>query len=376
MECAAKGRGTRCIGPPTRRCGRCGAVAYCSVAHQLSHWVDHKEECARFEQQMGSADVLHDFPFTFSSEAMVEVHERQKTRCSFFMRQGLHQVGMWRYECHCGTSVAASDYPRMFYDWNLPSMQCPCREPITPISMCLTNWKDYYEWRCLPLHSPVALLLHWTFTVYHALQLAAIRNSTNDSSNKLYIHYLGPDTELLQLAVFGELRALFPGIQIHIDLVGPAVPQFRDGERINLCSYARCMEMDCPCKSSTENASFGVSNGTNSAVTLQLHKGFYHERYREIVEDSFPHLIVAPNAGIAAYASWLPTIEFIKEMNIPALFSDYCEEAANMAARCISSVTGHPLQIPIQLNPFRQPMAMEDSSMFLPCYSNCFIFGI
>lgn len=35
MECAGKGRGTRCIGPARRRCGRCGAVAYCSVSHQV-----------------------------------------------------------------------------------------------------------------------------------------------------------------------------------------------------------------------------------------------------------------------------------------------------------------------------------------------------
>ncbi|XP_043705305.1 zinc finger MYND domain-containing protein 15 [Telopea speciosissima] len=376
MECAAKGRGTRCIGPPTRRCGRCGVVAYCSVAHQLSHWSDHKEECARFEQQMRSADVLHDFPFTFSSEALVQVHEKPETRCSFFMRQGLHQVGMWRYECHCGASVAASDCPRMIYDWNLPTILCPCREPKTPTSMRLSNWKDYYEWRCLPLHSPVALLLQWTVTIYHAIQLAAVRNSTNENSNKLYIHYLGPDKELLQLAVFGELRALLPGIQVHIDLIGPAVPQFRDGERIDLCRYARCTEIDCACKSSTENASLGVSNGINSPVTLQLHKGFYHERHREIVKDSFPHLVVASNAGIAAYSSWLPTLELIKEMNVPAIFSDYCEEAANLAACCISSVTGRPLGIPIQINPFRQPMVVEDSSLFLPCYSNCFIFGM
>lgn len=35
MECAGKGSGTRCVGPPTRRCGRCGAVSYCSVTHQV-----------------------------------------------------------------------------------------------------------------------------------------------------------------------------------------------------------------------------------------------------------------------------------------------------------------------------------------------------
>ncbi|ONM57284.1 MYND finger family protein [Zea mays] len=37
----------------------------------------------------------------------------------------------------------------------------------------------------------------------------------------------GPEKELLQLAAFGELRALFPSVQIHIELVGPEVPKSR-----------------------------------------------------------------------------------------------------------------------------------------------------
>jgi hypothetical protein len=37
----------------------------------------------------------------------------------------------------------------------------------------------------------------------------------------------GPEKELLQLAVFRELHALFPGVCINIELVGPAVPKSR-----------------------------------------------------------------------------------------------------------------------------------------------------
>jgi len=37
----------------------------------------------------------------------------------------------------------------------------------------------------------------------------------------------GPEKELLQLVVFGELLALFPGVDIHIELVGPAIPPER-----------------------------------------------------------------------------------------------------------------------------------------------------
>lgn len=39
----------------------------------------------------------------------------------------------------------------------------------------------------------------------------------------------GPEKELLQLAVFGELQALFPGVKVHIDLIGPAISHLRLG---------------------------------------------------------------------------------------------------------------------------------------------------
>ncbi|TXG56379.1 hypothetical protein EZV62_017692 [Acer yangbiense] len=376
MECAGKGSGTRCIGPARRRCGRCGAVAYCSASHRISHWNDHKEECERLEQQMKRVDVLNDLPFTFSEEATVQVCEKQETRCSFLRKRGIHFVGMWTCECSCGLSVASFDHERSKDDgWDLASILCPCSEPSSPINS-LRSWKDYYEWRSIPLHSPVALLLHWPLTIYYATQVTGLRSLSSIISNKLIIHYLGPEIELLQLAVFGELRALFPGVQVHIELIGPAIPQHRDGEKINLCSYAHCTDADCICKSSSDNFDRSLGTVRSSAVTLQLHKGFYHDRYRDIAKDSFPHLVIAPNAGIAAYSSWSSTIELIKEINVPAVFSDYCEEACHLAACNISTIIGCPLSLPIQLNPFRQPMVVEDSALFLPSYSNCFLFGI
>ncbi|KAJ6313330.1 hypothetical protein OIU76_011100 [Salix suchowensis] len=384
MECAGKGRGTRCMGSARRRCGRCGAVAYCSVSHQMSHWNEHKEECERLEQQMKRADVLNDFPFTFSQEATAtsQVCEKQGSRCSFLSKRGIHQVGMWMHECCCthskesSSSLASFDSLRSKDDgWNLSGDLCPCQDPISPISECVSSWLDYYEWRCIPLHSPVALLLHWPLTIYHAAHIAGVWSSTVET-RKLCVHYLGPEKELLQLAAFGELLALFPGVQIHIEFIGPAIPRQRDGEKISLCSYAHCLDADCICNFSSENLSQIANTGKSTSVTLQLRSGFYHERYRELAEDLCPHLVISPNAGIAAYPSWLPTIELIKEINVPAIFSDYCEEACHLAACCIKSVTGRSLSHPIQLNPFRQPMMVEDSALLLPCYSNCFLFGI
>lgn len=321
---------------------------------------------------MKRVDVLNDFPFTFTPESTLQMLEKKESSCSFLSKRGIHQVGMWTSECRCGTSVESFDYSRSNNSWNLSSILCPCSGSVSPMSKSLSSWKDYFEWRCIPLHSPVALLLHWPLTIYHATRVAVARMLTPEINNELCIHYLGPEKELHQLAVFGELLALFPGVQVHIELVGPAIPQYRDGERINLNSFAHCTDINCKCKSLNEN----VNNGTNSRVTLQLRRGFYHDRYRDIAKDSFPHLVIAPNAGLAAYSSWLPTIELIKEIKVPAVFSDYCEEACHLAASCISTVPGFHFKLPIQLNPFRQPMVVEDSALFLPCYSNCFLFGI
>ncbi|CAH1424692.1 unnamed protein product [Lactuca virosa] len=340
MECAAKGSPRRCSGPANRRCGGCGAVFYCSVSHQTSHWRVHKEECGRLKQQMYCVVLLNDFPFTFSREATYQVSGKVETRCSFLDKQGIHCVGFWICECSCGASVTSLDHLRYDKGWNLSSKLCPCKGPLSMLTKKLSSWNEYYEWRGIPLDSPVALLLHWLIP---------------ETTDELCIHYLGPEREVYQLAVFGELHALLPGVRVHIDFVGPAIPHDRDGETITLCSYAHCIEANCTCKSG---------------------KGLYHNRYSDLTKEFIPDLIIAPNAGIAAYKSWLPTIELIREIEIPTIFSDYCEEACHLAANCISSVTGSPPTIPVQLNPFRQPLAVEDTALILPCYSNCFLFGI
>ncbi|KAL2349352.1 hypothetical protein Fmac_003352 [Flemingia macrophylla] len=375
MECAAKGSGGRCGGAATRLCARCEAVAYCSLSHQIAHWTRHKHECDRLQQQMKSVQVLNEFPFTFSLEATFQVCAKRETRCSFLSRRGLHQVRMWMHECRCGASFASFDCLGLDSGWDLPSILCPCCGPKSPAEQ-LHSWRDYYKWRCIPLDSPVALLLQWPLTIYHAARLVGIAALNPETSDKLCIHYLGPEKELLQLAVFGELLALFPGVNIHIELVGPAIPPQRDGEKIIISKYPCCNEDNCECKIASKNTFLGTQSGSTSALTLQLWQGFYHDRYRDIVKDSFPHIVIALNGGIAAYSSWLPSIELIEKIDTPAVFTDYCEEACHLAASCIKTVSERPLKIPVQLNPFRQPMAVEDSVLLLPCYSNCFLFGM
>ncbi|XP_062111783.1 uncharacterized protein LOC133823180 isoform X2 [Humulus lupulus] len=400
MECAWKGRTNRCLGPARRRCGGCGAVAYCSASHQISHWSEHKEECDRLKQHMKHIDSLNEFPFTFSIQATIQVCEKRETRCSLLRKWGIHQLGMWLYECQCGTSVASFSCSSLTDNsWNLPDIMCPCNETVSSPSKHFCTWKEYYEWRLLQSTTQLKLVWEAEFlkpikNCTYTILLLIIGLCISSISKILFFMEIfwkrciwsnllglllrgsqGPEKELLQLAVFAELHALFPGMDVHIEFIGPAVPQCRDGQSFTLRKYARCISTDCSCRS-TEDVSWGLHTSKSATVSMKLRRGFYHDCYRDIVKDSSPHLIIAPNAGIAAYSSWLPTIELIKEINVPAVFSDYCEEACNLGARYITSITGSPLSFPIQLNPFRQPMVVEDSALFLPCYSNCFLFGM
>lgn len=83
----------------------------------------------------------------------------------------------------------------------------------------------------------------------------------------------------------------------------------RDGDKVDLYSYAHCIEEDCTCKSENESTSCGIGTRISSAVTLQLHRGFYHDRFRDIskVSASFSYLFVTlsfPLLFIQSLSSW------------------------------------------------------------------------
>ncbi|KAK4358186.1 hypothetical protein RND71_023796 [Anisodus tanguticus] len=301
-----------------------------------------QEECQRLEQQMKHAHVVSDFPYTFSEEATVQVCDKRETRCSFLIKQGIHRVGMWTFEYSYGASAAILDCSRNASNLK-PHMESH------PSFLLLGSSKAGTYLVHFVLVEP--LRLNW------AIKLEVQGN---------LIPEIGPEKELHQLAVFSELSAVFPDVRIHIDLVGPAIPEERNGERIELRDYAHCTETNCKY--------LMKGSPPNLIIALNASIAAYRSWLQTI--GSPPNLIIALNASITAYRSWLQTIELIKEIKVPAFFSDYCEEAYNLATSCISSVTGASPIIPvIQLNPFRQPLAVEDSALFLACYSNCFIFG-
>lgn len=249
---------------------------------------------------------------------------------------------------------------------------CPCTGVNSAVLRRLETWTDYYMMRGLSFDSPVAILLHWPLTLYHCLNLVAGKSFKNDmlTQKVLRVHYLGPNQELDQLEVFAELSAILPFEHIHIDFVGPDVPSFRNFEESKLLSFLECSDGECKCKLPWENMD------TKCSVSLKLWKGLYHDTYKQLNEGPLPDFIFAPNAGIAAFQSWLPTLKLINKLRVPAVFTDFCEEATILATTCVKEVLACKLTIPMQINPFRQPMTPPNKVLELPTYSNCFLFGI
>lgn len=324
-------------------------------------------------EQMQRAAELYDFPFSFTHQTTRLLEAEETTYCSLLESWGLHGAGLWKASCDCFQMAASLGATPDNGLWNLPASYCPCEAPEDPPPGQLQSWEEFYNWRGIPFDSPVALILHWPLSLYHAFCLAQLQTLTLNTKPRqtVHIHYLGPERELDQLPAFAELLALLPWVgKIHIDFVGPAVQGLRDGESLEISTFGRCSDVECACKERKDSVPKG-------GITMKLWRGFYHDRHPEI--GATPDLIFAANAGIAAFPGWHPTIQLIESLNVPALFTDYCEEAAVMAVQTIQylSLGKHPsLAFPVQVNQFRQPLSPSNKDLDLPTFSNAFIFGI
>ena len=133
-------------------------------------------------------------------------------------------------------------------------------------------------------------------------------------------------------------------------MVGPAVPQSRDGYR----QVWQC----------------GESGGE---LQIELFRGNYADLAPRLAR---PHLVFGPNAGLAAYPTWLPTLRLLARPGAPpSVFTDLCEEAAERACDALETVGGQPAALRPSLNPFRRPFSSQGRDNAFPSYSNAFIFA-
>eukprot|EP00850_Spirogloea_muscicola_P013601 SM000093S24412 [mRNA] locus=s93:122051:125489:- [translate_table: standard] len=459
-----------CGSPASAPCGSCGAVVYCTAAHQARgaspdsrapldarlearspmrdpalHWgLEHGEACERMAGQMRRAPELLDLPFTWAPEAAQAVRIGKPTLCAFLDHRGLHGRGLWSALCGCQGPAAAHFWPPGsaaapgpsgggVEDWRLSVFKTSRRASTADApAHQLATWQDYYAWSGLPLDSPAALLLHLPLTVYHALNLSSITTPCT-RRELVVVHLIGADKELQALDVFTELLLLLPIDCLQIHCVGPAVPSSCALSSVGRVPRLRHMGLKLELKlppfflhddiigrharrcylprdsmSPLAEASRQHEELIEPAATphkrgictplleLTFHKGLYHDivatalkayllyqfethqqhTYSYMKMDSCPDLVLAPDAGLAAYTTWQPTLKLLSSAGCAAVFTDYCEEAALLAARAMAAAA--PLikpSIQVQVNPFRCPYPQLSSGFLLPAFSNAFIFG-
>lgn len=85
-------------------------------------------------------------------------------------------------------------------------------------------------------------------------------------------------------------------------------------------------------------------------------------------------LAFLPNAGLAAYPQWIPTMRLLISLAVPFLVSDYNEEALELSLRVLVEQCGvDKTRISeIKLNPFREPVKRNHGGVALPSCSNGF----
>jgi hypothetical protein len=223
----------------------------------------------------------------------------------------------------------------------------------------LRSWDDYYLLRKIPLSSPVALLLTFPLTIYHAIQKygAVPVTVSRMLKRQLRIHVVGIEKEMNFLDLFKEIGYILP-FDVKVELV------FIVREDMLPPSYS---------KSEQGNDRYDLQINLTSNVSLLVKSGTYGGS----IDPNFdcgsgpPDMLIGMNAGLFAYESWRDVIEYLNENNgVVGVFTDYNEHSGTNCA----SLGGGKSRESLNVNPFRQPRAMPVYSMNLPQFSNGFMY--
>lgn len=291
----------------------------------------------------------------------------------------------------------------------------------------------------LPFNNPAAKLLEVPLTLLWALQQAQIcfAGHFRQVMQCTTVHFVGAQKEIGLWPVFLELLPLMPYQHMQLHLISPDIPNDMHGScqtftlqqhsasqsshiqqdnnspdsavqsawdpsTLNsVCSHQKqaVEESDLPAQHAGQHHIAVPSQKHHAAVdrqqhpalqaseedeksqSLQLsfHTGCYHDAASSLwQEHGRPDLVFGANAGLAAYTSWLPTLQLLSQDNAPpAIFTDFCEEAAYQGVRVMQHAAQGPMQwMPISVNPFRSPVSCQGKHNNLPSYSNAFMFGM
>ncbi|KAF8651069.1 hypothetical protein AX16_004932 [Volvariella volvacea WC 439] len=258
----------------TMRCGGCQALVYCSRACQTTDWKSssnkqippHKLLCARNKEHMKRTEYfqsqLTQFPWSRVEYDGSCPHDILRAR--FGVLGTGPKFGYWSTRSERPTKDTKE--PELFLlpdDLPLPSttsyapgqvllgkawpkhedawlLKNPEHIPILTFSEEseddgkrrpppvlkdgeVKDWKSWYQWRGLPLDSPVALLMDHPLSVYNLLvNVLKVVSPERSAENRqeLTVHLIGADYELNIIPLFSELALLLPYVDLKLIFFG------------------------------------------------------------------------------------------------------------------------------------------------------------
>jgi len=386
-------------------CGGCAGFAYCAEACLRSHWASgHAEACARVERDVAATAAVraaHDVDaLAWWRVAVVHVDEGLATACDALGE--CHGVGAFRRECGCFRRVPFGSLPQnaaddddalegLFLNGHTRTLERRATKTATGDvgAVPARTWLEMYARLGFAKTSRAALVFSAAATTVAFCEktLLAKRDKyglKNKRDARLVIHLIGAEKELDQASYFawflsrawrGEAFRESIARDVEVHMVGPEVPR-------GFTPVARRS---------------GDDESNAPRVTVYGHNGLYHDvvctatvtsESRGPFLTARPDVIVCPDAGIAAFTSWEPTIDVILRSGAPAVVTDLTAEAARLAAqiwqkraalfsrapREKKNVSAFGSDADVALNPFRRVMSARGNDTQAPTYANGFGF--
>ncbi|KAM6449454.1 zinc finger MYND domain-containing protein 15 isoform 3-T3 [Liasis olivaceus] len=365
-------------------CQHCRAVFYCSERCRKLDWsrspedIGHQFWCQRMAGYMSHARELANLPFTFATEATSENFNKE----GFLIARGLIR-GYWAGESMLvrapnygvGLQKSSAENPVPFLQSGNPfealrpeggtALPSVPPEPPAPRTF-FASWKEYYQWRGLPLGAPLAVLLSYPLTAYYIItQLAPQHFPELNILNKqsLKIHVVEAGKEFGVLMVFWELSVLLPHVSLELLFVGDMLPPELDGQQFLL-------QRDEEHGVSVRPGLAPRSKGGRRELQLGFSARPYH-----LLQAPKPDLVIGFNSGFALKETWLSVLPRLQSLRVPAYFTECSAYSCAVDEASVSMATGGSAS-PAQINPFRSPFRQAGIDNAMPWYSNAFIFHL
>ena len=413
--------------PATMSCSGCGGFYYCGREHQEMHWsdLDHHESCERTKKQVARTQELREdiiTAFDWGRLATEMLDENVYTRCSLLQRLGAHQKFGFRRECPCLAKVPFGVHElrrdetedelkervarklRGLLGWVAKRREEEMEESekrVRKMKPPPENWEGMIKYRLKGLtnsrwsgseypeyfcsEEPFAMYAHTAATIDYALRKLANFGSRHSFRNGRFVtvDVLGAEKEIDQLSTTCAALHWLHCIDnkgnmvaprgIHLNFVGPEVPSDR-----------KLIEPHPDFEAYPQG---GYKPGYYPrVVSAHLHKGLYHDVRTDyfLSPGDGIRMIFMPNAGIAAFTSWQPTLRTIARRvgDTSVIITDYTEEAALMGLRELKKMVLREKVadawefLEVRVNPYRQPVSCKTGDNALPSYANGFIFGM